>query len=64
MQYSRNKLQILEFFFRFVNMLYMTKLDQEDVWKVIRKTRLSLLSESDIDCKSADIILSSDTDTT
>ena len=41
----------------------MTKLDQEDVWKVIRKTRLSFLSEyTDIDCHSAaDIIFSSDT---
>ena len=40
----------------------MTKLDQEDVWKVIGKTRLSLLSEyTDIDCKSEDIIFSSDT---
>ena len=39
----------------------MTKLHQEDVWKVIRKTRLSLLSEyTDIDCYSEDIILLQD----
>ena len=30
---------------RLVNMLDMTKLDQENVWKIVKKTRISFLSE-------------------
>jgi len=38
-------------FVRFVNMLKMTKLDKDNIWKIVKKTRLSfLLTNPDQDC--------------